>query len=60
MSNYVNIDDGVPIVRCMDCLNRECDGRNGTIVCGLDGSCHNTDWFCADGEKKNKMWEMDM
>ena len=40
------------IVRCKDCDNRECDGRAGTIVCGITGDSHSRLWFCADGERK--------
>lgn len=40
-------------VRCKDCDNRECDGRAGTVVCGITGDSHSRLWFCADGEKKN-------
>ena len=38
------------IVRCKDCINKECFGRDGKIVCDLDGFLHDPDWFCADGE----------
>lgn len=41
----------VEIVRCKDCGNRECDGRAGTVVCGITGESHSRLWFCADGEK---------
>ena len=40
------------VVRCKDCDNRECDGRAGTIVCGITGESHSRLWFCADGERK--------
>ena len=47
------ITEGQPeIVRCKDCNNRECDGRAGTIVCGITGDSHSRLWFCADGERK--------
>lgn len=39
------------IVRCEDCANRECEGRAGTIVCGITGESHSRLWFCADGER---------
>ena len=42
------------IVRCKDCDNRECDGRAGTIVCGITGFSHSRLWFCADGERRRK------
>ena len=37
-------------VKCKDCKNQECYGRNGEIVCALTGEQHKPDWFCADGE----------
>ena len=40
------------IVRCKDCVNKECFGRDGKIVCDLDGFLHEPDWFCADGGKR--------
>jgi hypothetical protein len=42
----------VELVRCKDCVNKECFGRDGKIVCDLDGFLHEPDWFCADGERK--------
>lgn len=39
------------LIRCKDCGNRECEGRAGTIVCGITGDSHSRLWFCADGEK---------
>lgn len=45
-------EKGSVIVRCKDCDNRECDGRAGTIVCGITGESHSRLWFCADGERK--------
>lgn len=41
------------LVRCKDCDNRECDGRAGTIVCGITGESHSRLWYCADGERRN-------
>ena len=38
------------IVRCKDCDNKECWGRAGDVVCGIDGTPHRPDWFCADCE----------
>lgn len=40
------------IVRCKDCDNKECWGRAGDVVCGIDGTPHRPDWFCADGERR--------
>lgn len=45
--------DMVEVVRCKDCINKECFGRDGKIVCDLDGFLHDPDWFCADGERKD-------
>ena len=39
------------IIRCKDCRWQECEGREGRIVCGEDGSSHAPDWYCADGER---------
>ena len=44
--------DMVKVVRCKECNNRECDGRAGTIVCGITGFSHSRLWYCADGERK--------
>lgn len=41
------------LVRCKDCDNKECWGRAGNVVCGIDGTPHRPDWFCADGERKD-------
>ena len=38
------------LVRCKDCENKECWGRAGDVVCGIDGTPHRPDWYCADGE----------
>lgn len=40
------------IVRCKDCRFKECEGRNGFIVCDITGESHQLEWFCADGERK--------
>lgn len=42
--------DSPAVVRCKDCDNKECWGRDGNVVCGIDGTPHLPDWFCADGE----------
>lgn len=42
------------IIRCKDCDNKECWGRTGSVVCGIDGTPHRPDWFCADGERKSE------
>ncbi len=41
-----------PLVLCKDCDNKECWGRAGDVVCGIDGTPHRPDWFCADGERR--------
>ena len=40
------------LISCKDCDNKECLGRAGNVVCGIDGTSHRPDWFCADGERK--------
>ena len=42
------------IIRCKDCGFKECEGRNGLIVCDITGESHKPDFFCADGEKAAK------
>ena len=42
------------IVRCKDCENKECWGRTGDIVCGINGTPHRPDWYCAYGERMKK------
>ena len=44
----------ISVVRCKDCDNKECWGRAGDVVCGIDGTPHRPDWFCADGERKSE------
>ena len=51
-SDYIWNDNHGELVRCKDCGNRECDGREGTVVCGITGESHSRLWFCADGERK--------
>lgn len=46
--------DMVEVVRCKDCDNKECWGRAGDVVCGIDGTPHRPDWFCADGERRKE------
>ena len=46
--------DYITIVRCKDCDNKECWGRGGDVVCGIDGTPHRPDWFCADGERRDE------
>ena len=46
-------DKDKEIVRCKDCDNKECWGRAGDVVCGIDGTPHRPNWFCADGERKD-------
>ena len=42
------------VVRCKDCPNKECEGRNGWIVCGITGESHDPAWFCADGKNAER------
>lgn len=41
------------VVRCKDCRNKECEGRDGFIVCDITGESHKPDFFCADGERRD-------
>lgn len=41
------------IVRCKDCRYKECEGRDGLIVCDITGESHQQKWYCADGERKS-------
>jgi len=41
------------IVMCRDCRFKECDGRDGTVVCDITGESHQPEWFCADGERRD-------
>lgn len=50
-------EKGEPVVRCKDCKNKECWGRAGDVVCGIDGTPHRPNWFCADGERKEGEYE---
>ena len=47
-------DRDAEIVRCKDCENKECRGRENRIVCGITGESHQPDWFCKDGERSVK------
>lgn len=38
------------LITCQECRWSECEGRNEMIVCGIDGTAHKQEWFCADGE----------
>ena len=44
--------DKEEVVRCKDCRFKECEGRNGFIVCDITGESHQPEWFCADGKKR--------
>lgn len=35
---------------CENCALRECEGRNGTIVCDLDGESHEPEYVCEEYE----------
>ena len=49
-----NVPDLVAVIRCKDCDNKECWGRAGDVVCGIDGTPHRPDWYCADGERRQE------
>lgn len=38
------------LIRCRDCTYKECEGRDGLIVCDITGESHQPEWFCADGQ----------
>lgn len=40
------------IIRCKDCKYKECEGRDGLIVCDITGESHMPEWFCADGGRR--------
>ena len=40
---------------CNDCALRECEGRNGYIVCDIDGEDHEADYVCEDYEQELKV-----
>lgn len=42
----------LPLTLCTDCKYKECEGREGFIVCGITGESHPKAWFCADGEQE--------
>lgn len=44
-------DQDAEIIRCQECVNKECMGRGGQIVCGITGEQHAPDWYCGDGER---------
>lgn len=49
-SDYVWNNNHGELIRCKDCKYKECEGRNGFIVCDITGESHQPNWFCADGE----------
>ena len=40
------------MITCKDCQNKECEGRNGMIVCDIDGESHEPDYTCKDAEEE--------
>ena len=38
---------------CKDYALRECEGRNGHIVCDIDGEDHEPDYTCDDYEQES-------
>ena len=49
----IESDKLVWVVRCQDCVNKKCWVRTGDVVCGIDGTPHRPDWYCAYGVKKD-------
>ena len=46
--------DAEPVVRCKDCKHRKYEDM-GMVYCeSVIGGWTPNDWFCADGEKKEK------
>lgn len=46
--------NAVPVVRCKDCIHAQVkDGHD--IFCEFvdDGLCHDENWFCADGKRRD-------
>lgn len=39
------------IVRCKECYFKLRQEANGAVVCNLDGSQHEGDWYCPKGER---------
>ena len=45
--------DAVPVVRCKDCKWKIIDDE-GDLFCGFRGRYEKPDWFCADGERRER------
>lgn len=37
---------------CKNCALRECEGRDGMIVCDVDGESHHPEYFCFKYERE--------
>lgn len=49
---YYHLDE---LVRCNDCKNGRIDTTSyPNYWCSADSKYHKSDWFCADGRKKNE------
>ena len=51
---YPNSGIMIPIkelVRCKECYFKRKQGSYGTVVCNLDGSQHDGNWYCPKGER---------
>ena len=49
----IAIEDRQPVIRCKDCKWAELSDNEHTWCDHVDHDfCHNNDWFCADGERK--------
>jgi hypothetical protein len=54
MGGHPLLDKPKELIRCKDCVNRECDGRAGMVVCGITGESHSRLFFCGYGEREEK------
>ena len=51
--------DVVEVVRCGECANwqsgwKPSDAKDGAHYCANVGLCMPSDWYCADGERKDR------
>ena len=40
------------MIICKNCAIRECEGRDGRIVCDIDGEDHEPDYTCENAEQE--------
>ena len=43
---------GIADNSCKNCALRECEGREGMIVCDIDGEPHTPEYFCFHYERE--------